>query len=391
LMACALATAGTANAQPANDDCSGAELISFESLPFLSPAVDITLATPLGEFGACAPLGYSVWYRIVPTVSGQVFVTTCAEHAPGATMFDMVLAVYASGDGTCETLTLLACNDDACELHSEVTFDTTAGTTYYIQAGQYGSDEPLIGEEHVQVRVSLPIPSPPDRWVEQGDAGDTVEGVQRVAAPDQTVLGSISGTLEEDGIDMFEFEICDPADFSATTRGGTAFDTQLFLFDTAGFGVTFNDDSGGVFQSTITGQFVPAPGRYILAVSQYNNDARTVTDALIWANQPYETERAADGPGALSPLHHWDGLGGFGGAYLVQISGAAFIDGCVTGGECPACAADFNQDGGVDGADVEAFYLVWEGGEPCGDVNEDGGVDGGDVETFFVIWENGGC
>lgn len=58
---------------------------------------------------------------------------------------------------------------------------------------------------------------------------------------------------------------------------------------------------------------------------------------------------------------------------------------------CPACAADFNQDGGVDGADVEAFYLVWEGGEPCGDVNEDGGVDGGDVETFFVIWENGGC
>jgi thiamine monophosphate synthase len=25
------------------------------------------------------------------------------------------------------------------------------------------------------------------------------------------------------------------------------------------------------------------------------------------------------------------------------------------------------------------------------DVNHDGGVDGGDVETFFVIWQAGGC
>jgi len=57
----------------------------------------------------------------------------------------------------------------------------------------------------------------------------------------------------------------------------------------------------------------------------------------------------------------------------------------------PFCAADFNEDGGIDGADVEAFFVVWEAGGTGADVNEDGGVDGRDVEAFFVVWERGGC
>jgi hypothetical protein len=55
----------------------------------------------------------------------------------------------------------------------------------------------------------------------------------------------------------------------------------------------------------------------------------------------------------------------------------------------PACPADFNQDGGVDGADVDAFFAAWESGDASADVNQDGGIDGGDIETFFVAWEAG--
>ncbi|MBX3383258.1 MAG: hypothetical protein KF864_07095 [Phycisphaeraceae bacterium] len=58
---------------------------------------------------------------------------------------------------------------------------------------------------------------------------------------------------------------------------------------------------------------------------------------------------------------------------------------------CFDCAADFNQDGGIDGADVEAFYDAWETGACDADVNLDGGIDGGDVEYFFGLWEAGGC
>lgn len=55
------------------------------------------------------------------------------------------------------------------------------------------------------------------------------------------------------------------------------------------------------------------------------------------------------------------------------------------------CPADFNQDGGVDGGDVEAFFLAWESADESADVNRDGGVDGNDVEVFFVAWEAGEC
>ena len=55
------------------------------------------------------------------------------------------------------------------------------------------------------------------------------------------------------------------------------------------------------------------------------------------------------------------------------------------------CAADFNNDGGVDGADVEAFFTAWEAGDAGSDVNSDGGIDGADVEAFFLLWEAGGC
>lgn len=56
---------------------------------------------------------------------------------------------------------------------------------------------------------------------------------------------------------------------------------------------------------------------------------------------------------------------------------------------CPICPADYNQDGGVDGGDVEAFFTDWEASTGCADTNQDGGVDGGDVEAFFNAWEGG--
>ena len=53
------------------------------------------------------------------------------------------------------------------------------------------------------------------------------------------------------------------------------------------------------------------------------------------------------------------------------------------------CPSDINQDGGVDGSDIESFFTFWEIGAAEGDFNQDGGVDGSDVETFFTAWESG--
>jgi fibronectin type 3 domain-containing protein/V8-like Glu-specific endopeptidase len=61
------------------------------------------------------------------------------------------------------------------------------------------------------------------------------------------------------------------------------------------------------------------------------------------------------------------------------------------GGTNPACPADYNLDGGVDGQDVDLFFADWSNGAPDADVNQDGGVDGQDVDLFFFYWSNGGC
>jgi hypothetical protein len=53
------------------------------------------------------------------------------------------------------------------------------------------------------------------------------------------------------------------------------------------------------------------------------------------------------------------------------------------------CPADFNQDGGIDGSDVAAFFLAWEASLSEADVNQDGGIDGSDVSAFFEHWESG--
>ncbi len=58
---------------------------------------------------------------------------------------------------------------------------------------------------------------------------------------------------------------------------------------------------------------------------------------------------------------------------------------------CLSCPADFNQDGGVDGSDAQAFFGRWEEGSCDADVNADGGVDGSDVDFFFAAWTAGGC
>ncbi|MFZ4575022.1 MAG: hypothetical protein ACOYN0_11530 [Phycisphaerales bacterium] len=51
------------------------------------------------------------------------------------------------------------------------------------------------------------------------------------------------------------------------------------------------------------------------------------------------------------------------------------------------CAADWNNDSGVDGDDVIAFFGDWDISE--GDFNEDGGTDGDDVIAFFSRWDAG--
>ena len=149
-------------------------------------------------------------------------------------------------------------------------------------------------------------------WTEVGDAGD-LPGTAQVPAG-AGPLTRVDGTIDDPTIaggagndrDMYLIQIDDPATFGAVTAG-TDFNMQLFLFDSNGFGVGHHDNiepfSFGGFDvnARLTGQFVPGPGLYYLAVSRFDRDA-TAGGLQIWQDVPLDVERAPDGPGAAGPI-----------------------------------------------------------------------------------------
>ncbi|HYF15790.1 MAG TPA: choice-of-anchor X domain-containing protein [Phycisphaerales bacterium] len=219
-------------------------------------------------------------------------------------------------------------------------------------------------------------------------------------------LSSISATIDQNVPQMFKINICDPANFSASTVGGATWDTQLFLFNSAGVGVVLNDDiAAGTLQSTITNEVVAAQpaGDYYLAVSRYNVDpvatssaCATVAPNLIWLNDPFTGQRAPNGPRAADPIQGWLGAPiAAAGDVTITLTGACYVS---TGPVCDSI--DWNNDGLFPDNNDLADYLSVFGGGPCSndpncsdlDFNNDGLFpDNLDLEAFFSVFGGGPC
>jgi hypothetical protein len=168
-------------------------------------------------------------------------------------------------------------------------------------------------------------------WEGDDDAPELLPGQNTVG---YGPLDSIGGELHHEDVDLFRIYVNDYADFSASTVGLAFWDTQLFLFDEDGLGVTYNDDdpAGGNAQSVLTGQFLTSNGVYFLAIA--NDSYPFSASDLIWLPQPYDEERPPDGPGAGDALSGWYKAGS-GGSYQIALTGASFGS---TAGAC--CFAD---------------------------------------------------
>ena len=192
-------------------------------------------------------------------------------------------------------------------------------------------------------------------WSEQGDAGDLPETAQSTG---NGALAQIQGNLSADDVDMYAIYITDPANFSASTVGGATFDTQLWLFDSDGKGVVFNDDAVGttVPQSRIdnsSGCLTDRPpGIYYLAISRYDRDATGCERGLIWLSTPFRAVRCPDGAERASRVAGWSGSTGAGGAYTIFLTGA---EGATAGdpADCPPFDGwDEFDNGGGDAGDL---------------------------------------
>jgi len=131
----------SATAAEAADQCADAPTISPFGAVQYPFTTDGTTATPIAGSCANSDTGPDVWFRFLPTVTGNVDISTCGAN------FDTVLRVF----DTCASATHIVCNDDACTggpsvgntLASRVQFRCHAGEDYLIRisgfSGQAGS------------------------------------------------------------------------------------------------------------------------------------------------------------------------------------------------------------------------------------------------------------
>jgi hypothetical protein len=136
VLAASLALAATAFASPPSNDNFANAVALPAGLPQQIAGTNVEATTEAGEpEPTVAPGGASVWYRWTAAGPLRVTADTCTE-----TNFDTVLAIYT---GTAvNALTEVGANDDACGdgLQSRVSFEATAGTTYYIAVEGFSGD-----------------------------------------------------------------------------------------------------------------------------------------------------------------------------------------------------------------------------------------------------------
>ena len=158
-------------------------------------------------------------------------------------------------------------------------------------------------------------------WSEVGDAGELAASAQVVAGSGP--LSFILGSLGESDVDMYKIRIDDPSLFLAQHTSIFNFDSQMWLFNLDGTGVAFNDDTNGL-RSQISAPAVAA-GDYLLAISGFDRDAVDSNGNALWLDNPFDNQRAPDGPGAANPVASWSGTGGNRGDYEIAVRGASFV------------------------------------------------------------------
>jgi hypothetical protein len=110
-----------------NNTCSGAIAINeVTDMAFDTGSGATASGVNPGCGGGTDPI--DLWFAYTATATATATIDLCGSN------YDTRLAVYDACGGS-----VLACNDDACNLQSSLEIAVTNGTTYYIQVGGYNS------------------------------------------------------------------------------------------------------------------------------------------------------------------------------------------------------------------------------------------------------------
>ncbi|MEM7225136.1 MAG: DVUA0089 family protein [Pseudomonadota bacterium] len=137
-------------------------------------------------------------------------------------------------------------------------------------------------------------------FMEVGEIGETI-GTHQVLPGGTTSIQGFMARTDPSPADLFEFGW--GGGFFEVQTAEPTLDTQLFLFDAAGLGITANDDANppGGFKSRITLANL-APGFYFLAISEWDWDPFSAGGRIFGSGNG---NSGPTGPGGAQPLIGW--------------------------------------------------------------------------------------
>jgi V8-like Glu-specific endopeptidase len=318
---------------PVNDNCASA-------LPVTAgvPVTGSTACASNDGTANCAGSATSndVWYAFTADCTASYSADTLGSG------YDTAISVHTGCPGNLSNI--VVCDDDGAGFpFSRAVWQQPAGTTYYIRVSGFNN-----AAGNFQMTVSnLPNDSAanPIQLV-SGTVGFSNRGANTDGNPEGICLAFGDNNVNGD-LWYYYFAECNGTVEINTC--GSGFDTKIAVYNNYSATpptnpIVCNDDSCGL-QSRVT----------------FNATA-----------------------GQLFQIR----VGGFltgRGCGVINVS-------CTT--PCPwqgdGCAADYNNDGSIDGDDVIAFFGDWDLNGACADATSDGSVDGDDVILFFNSWDNAG-
>ncbi|MHC4076011.1 MAG: right-handed parallel beta-helix repeat-containing protein, partial [Planctomycetota bacterium] len=270
------------------------------------------------DISSCGPNDtMDVWHWYTAVRSGSHILSLCRSD------FDTTLTVFDSCGGT-----ELACNDDACDVQSEVTMSMTEGETYFIR---------VSGVEGESGRYKLEVIAPPVHD-ECGSAMDLTYGI-----PNSNSTALAGGTdvtscgLNDTNDVWYLFSPSADANY-VVSLCGSDFDTTLSVFNgCGGTELACNDDYCNS-ESELTVKLMAGNG-YLIRVAGYDGEMGNYTVLVTLAG-----DLDADGNVDLADYSL------FAGKWLES--------------SCVDCSrADIDHDWDVDYYDLREFAENWLAGK----------------------------
>jgi hypothetical protein len=253
ILAIVLCSGYTVKAAPSNDSCYNATPIAEVT----NLAFDTTNATfdGPGHF-MTSP---NIWYKYTASATREMTISLCGSE------YDTKIAVYLGGECYPPSGQMLASNDDSCGWQSEVTLNVTAGQSYLIEIGGYGSNKGHGVLNFIYEAQLL-----------NDDCHDALEIGDVENLPFDTTNATPDGLgLCVQGSDIWYIYTAPCTGKATISTCGSSFDTVVAVFRGAECPplekdmIGCNDDSCGQQSSLMVN--VQAGSRYLIEVGGFNN------------------------------------------------------------------------------------------------------------------------